>query len=126
MADVDQHEATRPPPRTVAELSYDEFLAVIKNVMAQILRENPRLTRATVDAVRSEAVSEAVDELMEKTGDNREDLLLKALVLYEAAIEASRKGQRLALLGHDYRLVREITGFESPTVAALHPDTVAG
>lgn len=107
-------------------MSYDEFLAIIKNVMAQILRENPRLTGATVDAVRSEPVAEAVDELVEKTGDNREDLLLKALVLYEVAIDASRKGQRLALLGHDYRLIREITGFELPTMGALHPDTVAG
>jgi hypothetical protein len=126
MADVDQHEATHPPPKTFAELSLGEAREIFKNLMAQILRENLDLRKASVDAIRSEAVSEAVDELMKKTGDNREDLLLKALTLYKAAVDAARKGQRLALLGQDYQFIREIIGLEEPTSGKKHRESVSG
>ena len=44
----------------------------------------------------TEAVSEAVRQLAARTGDTNEDVLLKALALYEAALDASEKGERLA------------------------------
>jgi hypothetical protein len=60
----------------------------------------------------SDAVIAEVADLENKTGDTREDVLLKALSLYEAALEAKQKGQRLVVVGPDYRFIREIVGFD--------------
>ena len=68
----------------------------------------------------------AVDELAKKTGDTKEDILFKALTLYEAAIEARQKGQRLVLVGSDYKFIKEIIGFEQMKPESLQPASVAG
>ncbi|MFI5456099.1 MAG: hypothetical protein ACHRXM_11680 [Isosphaerales bacterium] len=60
----------------------------------------------------SDAVLNAVDEIANKTSDTKEDVLLKALSLYEAAIDAKRKNQRLVLVGPEYQFIREIVGFD--------------
>ena len=60
----------------------------------------------------TDAVLAEVEDLTNKTGDTREDLLLKALTLYEAAFEATQKGQRLVLVGPDYRFIQEIVGID--------------
>ena len=88
--------------------------------MVKYLKESSELREADIDAIRYEAVAEAIDKLVAKTGDNREDLLLKALTLYEVAIDAAREGQRLAMLGQDYRFIREVVGLEEPSLGTTH------
>jgi len=68
----------------------------------------------------------AVDELAKKTGDTKEDILFKALTLYEAAIEARQKGQRLVLVGSDYKFIKEIIGFEPMKRQPSQLERVAG
>jgi hypothetical protein len=63
----------------------------------------------------SDAVFLAADELAKRTGDSEEDVLLKALSLYEAAIEGKEKGLRVILVGPDYKYIKEIVGFEKTT-----------
>ncbi len=60
----------------------------------------------------TEAVTEALDQLASRTRDPKEDILLKALSLYEEAIRVFASGERLAVLGKDYRFIREIVGFD--------------
>ena len=60
----------------------------------------------------TDTVLAEVEDLTSKTGDTKEDLLLKALTLYEAALEARQKGQRLVLVGPDYRFIQEIVGID--------------
>jgi hypothetical protein len=60
----------------------------------------------------SDAVRAKVEEIADESGDTQEDVLLKALRLYEVALEANRKGQRLVLVGPDYRFIREIVGLD--------------
>jgi hypothetical protein len=57
-------------------------------------------------------IGKIVSKLAKHTGDTKEDVLLKALGLYEAAVDANDKGERLAILGPKYEFVREITGFD--------------
>ena len=73
----------------------------------------------------SVAVTNAVDEIANETGDTAEDVLLKALSLYEAAIEAKRRNQRLVVVGPDYRFAREIVGFDQSVPEAAER-TAAG
>jgi hypothetical protein len=74
----------------------------------------------------SDNVIVALDDLAEKTGDSKEDILLKALALYEAAIDAKQKGQRLVLVGSDYKFIKEIIGFEQMKPEPTQPERVAG
>jgi hypothetical protein len=74
----------------------------------------------------SDNMIDAVDDLAKKTGDTKEDILFKALTLYEAAIEAKQKGQRLVVVGSDYRFIKEIIGFEQMKPESLQPESVAG
>jgi hypothetical protein len=67
-----------------------------------------------------------VEDLALKTGDSSEDVLLKALALYEAAIEARKKGQRLVLVGRDYQFIREIVGFGKESQVSDQRELVAG
>jgi hypothetical protein len=75
----------------------------------------------------TEAVAIAVNELAARTGDSREDVLLKALALYAAALDASEKGERLAVLGRDYKFIREIVGLvpNRQTANAENPLSIA-
>jgi hypothetical protein len=103
----------------------DEFLVFMRNQIRLMLEQNSDFEKRSRDLVRSEGVSEALDRLVEKTGDNRGDLLQMALTLYEIVIDAVNKGQRLALLGPDYRFIREIVGFKPPKSEVNEPETVA-
>ena len=103
-----------------------ELFNFIRSQIPLVLAQNPDFENRSRELVRSEGVSEALDRLVEKTGDNREDLLQMALTLYEVVIDAVNKGQRVALLGPDYQFVREIVGFNRPKSEANEPETVAG
>ena len=67
----------------------------------------------------SGSVMRELGEIATETGEGFEDVLLKALVLYKAAVEATRKGQRLVIVGPDYRLIREIVEIDSPVEEPL-------
>ena len=55
--------------------------------------------------------NEIFARLLERTGESKEDLISKAMTLYEAALDARDKGNRLVILTQDYQFVREIIGF---------------
>jgi hypothetical protein len=85
-----------------------------KSVLSEIQQ---KIIPQTIAAIRkelghSDVVLDAVDELASKTTDTREDVLLKALSLYEAAVEAKQRGQRLVVVGPEYQFIREIIGFD--------------
>ena len=69
------------------KLPLEDAKEIVKGLVFDSIREG-RLGQS--DAVRA-----MVEGLTSETGDTREDRLLKALILYEAAVEAVRKGQRL-------------------------------
>lgn len=74
----------------------------------------------------SDNVIVAVDDLARKTGDTKEDILFKALALYEAAVEAKQMGQRLVFVGPDYRFIKEIIGFDPRKPESAQRESVAG
>jgi hypothetical protein len=83
-----------------------------------------------VDSIReslghSDAVMTMVDDLTSETGDTREDVLLKALILFEAALKATQKGQRLVLVESDYRFIREIVGIDRLKPEAATSENIA-
>ncbi len=73
----------------------------------------------------SDAVLLAADELAESTGETSEDVLLKALTLYEIALDAKKKGQRVILTGPDYHFIREIVGFDQAISESAGRESVA-
>ncbi len=91
-----------------------------KEVVKDLVFDSIRETLGHSDAVMAE-----VDDLTSKTGDTKEDLLLKALTLYEAALEATQKGQRLVLLGPDYQFIQEIVGIDRVKPEAATSGTTA-
>lgn len=96
------------------------------------LEDTKEIVKALVfDSIRetlgqSDAVMAMVEDLTSETGDTREDLLLKALILYDAALKAKRKGQRLVLVEPDYRFIREIVGIDREDRAHTETEKVAG
>ncbi len=88
--------------------------SLTKDMVAQLKKDlAPDIVKLVQEMVgHSDAVMAEVADLEDKTGDTREDVLLKALSLYEAALEAKQKGQRLVVVGPDYRFIREIVGFD--------------
>jgi hypothetical protein len=114
------------------KLPPEDAKEIVKAVVA-IMKDAADSSRGTVieampDILRSvremlghtDAVMAEVEDITNKTGDTKEDVLLKALTLYEAALEATQKGQRLVLVGPDYRFIREIVGINrvQPEVTA--------
>ncbi len=62
----------------------------------------------------SSSVMRELGEIATETGEGFEDVLLKAMLLYKAAVEATHKGQRLVIVDNEYQLIREITDVTSP------------
>jgi hypothetical protein len=95
-----------------------EAKELVKSVVAMTLRELDKgSVPETFHAVKemlghTDAVMAEVEELRGRTGDTKEDLLLKALALFEAALEATQKGQRLVVVSPDYRFIKEIIGID--------------
>jgi hypothetical protein len=100
---------TVPPEKALALVRavMDRVTTMFKD---EVIPESVNLIRQELG--KSDAVTRNVDEIARNTGDSREDVLLKALSLYEAAIDAKRKNQRLVVVGPDYHFIKEIVGFE--------------
>jgi hypothetical protein len=102
----------------VKDVPPEKVMQLMKILLAQIadgVKET--IVPQSIDMIRqqlgyTDAVANAVNEITHRTSDSREELLLKALSLYETAIEAIQKDQRLVLVGPEYRFVREIIGFD--------------
>jgi hypothetical protein len=59
-------------------------------------------------------------ELEARSGEGAEEILRKAITLYEVATDATAKGNRLAILTPDDEIVREIIGL-GPSGAIIQP-----
>jgi hypothetical protein len=106
----------RMPPEDAKEI-VKAVVAIVKDTAdtsrGTVIKAMPDILRSVREMLgHTDTVMAKVDDLTSKTGDTREDILLKALILYEAALEAKRKGQRLVVVGPDYRFVREIIGID--------------
>jgi hypothetical protein len=126
MAEDRNEEIVRQVVKKLAPGDLDALLALIQKSTEEYIKKHLAseledklksfAKQASASEIRdrgyTEAVSEAVGQLAARTGDTNEDVLLKALALYEAALDASEKGERLAVLGRDYKFIREIVGFE--------------
>jgi UDP-N-acetyl-D-mannosaminuronic acid transferase (WecB/TagA/CpsF family) len=114
------------------KLSPEDANLIIQATVTKVLDQiKDRVFRQAFDSAQqvlgdSDNMIVAVDDLAKKTGDTKEDILFKALALYEAAIDAKQKGQRLVLLGSDYRFIKEIIGFEQMKPESRQPESVAG
>jgi hypothetical protein len=115
MTDTDQEKRLS---EILKELPPERAANLIKLIIGMVWSElRSIVVPETLDTIRdqlghSDVVLRAVEELTEKTTDSREDVLLKALSLYDAAIEAKKRNQRLVLVGPDYQFIREIVGFD--------------
>ena len=98
------------PPEKAGELIKFIMGMVTTNLMDRVVPESFNRIREVLG--HSDVVLGVVNDLAEKTADSREDVLLKALSLYEVAIEAKQRNERLVLVGHDYQFIREIIGLE--------------
>ena len=58
----------------------------------------------------SPALEAKLARLAVASGSTEADVLLKAIALYEVALQAKLKGQDVAILDEEKRLVREIDG----------------
>src|ERR1700733_14468142 len=114
------------------KLSPEEANVIIQATVTKVLDQlKDSVCQRVIDSAQqmldhSDNMIVAVDDLAKKTGDTKEDILFKALVLYEAAIEAKQKGQRLVLVGSDYKFIKEIIGFEHMKPESSQPTSVAG
>jgi hypothetical protein len=128
MADVDLESKVdeilrKLPPEDstlIIRATINKVLDQLKDVLIQPVGESLGQSLGNSDAVLL-----AADELAKSTGETSEDVLLKALTLYEAAIEAKEKGQRLILAGPDYRFIREIVGFDPASPQPVGSENVA-
>jgi hypothetical protein len=125
------HDVEQKVDEILQNLSPEDSKYVIQATVTKVLDEvkDALLNRAFERAMRSSGLSDAVvlaaDELAKRTGDSEEDLLLKALSLYEAALEGKEKGQRLILVGPDYKFIKEIVGFEKTSPEPVERESVA-
>ena len=132
MADNDEDEKLN---QLLKEIPPDEAVGIVKSITEMVIRQLKdgvvhRIVNESLDEMRqslghTDAVLGTVEDLVQKTGDTNEDVLLKALALYDAAIKARRKGQRLVLVGGDYHFVREIVGFDQEKRRSALPERVA-
>jgi len=119
--------------KVLQKLSPEDADFIIQSTVTKVLDQikDDRLFQGVFDRVQrglghSDNVIIAVDDLARKTGDTKEDVLFKALALFEAAVEAKQKGQRLVLVGPDYRFIKEIVGFEQIKPESAQRESVAG
>jgi hypothetical protein len=102
----------------VKDVPPEKVMRLMKTLLAQIADSvKETIVPQSIDMFRqqlgyTDAVANAVNEITHRTSDSREELLLKALSLYETAIEAKQNDQRLVLVGPEYRFIREIIGFD--------------
>ena len=100
---------------------------VVETAMDAVEARIPGLFGSVRDMLGyTDTVLAEVEDLTNKTGDTREDVLLKALILYEAAVDATQKGQRLVLVEPDYRFIREIVGIGRDDRVHTETEKVAG
>jgi hypothetical protein len=95
-----------------------ELLALMPELVEQA-------TKAALDRVSqklgySSEVAGLLHLLAAKSHDSYEDLLRKALTLYNVALDAKDNGNRLAILNPDDIIVREIVGI-GPSDHATQP-----
>ena len=94
--------------------STDEFQSMLTEALARNESFRDAVDRMSSGAtLESEEAAGMTRLLAARTGDSREDTLLKALTLYGIAIDAIEKGNRLSILNSDDELIREIEGFEA-------------
>ncbi len=58
-----------------------------------------------------------IQQLASRTKDSREDVLRKALNLYQLLLDAQGEGNRMAILSPDDTIVHEVVGHELPETA---------
>lgn len=140
-------EATQKSRSLVSDLPPSESKDLVEFIRHQIgdeLQNNPSISDFFKDQIieqlrrvpsvelfsslfeDSTANVDALLRLVEKTGDTPEDVLLKALTLYEVAFDATHEeNQRLVLATHDYDFVREIVGLGKEEVETQDVETKA-
>ena len=80
----------------------------------------PEIVDTTLQSLGiSDSVMRELRKVASETGEGFEDVLLKALVLYKAAVEATHKGHRLVIVDDEYQLIREIMDVTSPVNETL-------
>jgi hypothetical protein len=132
MADNDEDERLNQLLKNVPP---EQAVGIVKQIADMVMRQLkdevvPRIVHESFDGIRqrlglTNAVLGAVEDLTVETGDTKEDVLFKALALYEAAVRARKKGQRLVLVERDYHFVREIIGFDQENQESLQKQAVA-
>ena len=121
MEDKDEDEALDRLLKTVPP---DEAKGIVKSVADMVMRRlkggyvqlvvNESLDRMRQELGHSDAVLGAVEDLVERTGDSSEDVLLKAGPL-RGRDKRQKRASAFVLVGRDYHFVREIIGFDQET-----------
>lgn len=60
-----------------------------------------------------------IQDIASRTKDSREDVVRKALNLYQLLLDAQDEGNRMAILSPDDTIVHEVVGYELPEKANL-------
>lgn len=122
------------PDLTPEEMKkFSDFIAVMKSDgFIQKLVDMMVHNDVAVDAIKQVArqsreqagysgeVDEVVSRLATRSGESREEVLLKALNVYGLALDAIEDGNSLVVVTPEDEIVREITGFP-PMEAARQP-----
>ena len=121
-------DATAKPAflNTLSEVDRQELVRVLDPYIRDSVRSNALLNKLTTESSRSELVNETLAGITSKTGLSPDEVLVLALTLYDVAVDAVQRGERLVLLDSDYRYVREVTGLGLNEADAPVHETVAG
>ena len=111
---------------TLSEIDQQQLARFIDGHIRDSLRSNALLSRLATESSRSELVIETLAGITSKTGLSPDEVLVLALTLYDVAVDAVQRGERLVLLDSDYRYVREVTGLGLNEADAPVHETVAG
>lgn len=102
-----------------------KLMDLIKSAVVEAVRQE--IPTVVEDLRRSEGLGEGVVGLTRllaaRSNESYENTLMKALTLYGAALDATEKGNRLAVLSPDDDIVHEIIGFDP---VGLSPEPIAG
>lgn len=78
--------------------------------MLSVFAKRPEINGAKTSVILSAALDQRLTELALTTSHSKEDIIKRAIVLFEVAHEAHSKSQRIGIMDADQNLLSEIVG----------------
>lgn len=106
-----------PNPDLAKRNELESTLAALKEsvaTFAQVVEKVAQVSERAAQTLNSlsplKSASDYAARLADQAGDSEEDLIFKALALYDTALEAKDHDHRIVIVTKDYKFVQEIIG----------------